>query len=186
MQKFIVPSIVVVMLVLSANPVFANGKSEDDPCADLKNNRYYKGLYGLCVAYQNADESGRQDIIKLWDKRVAELPPAIEPPLMPNRTDELVNFECECWGKFDSEQICNLGNQEVYSTSTWFTTLSTFDVFAADSDQCLYRFYDESAEINPVENVEIQFDLSTEEGRSASAQCVAEYEVIASAELCGL
>ena len=104
MRKFTFFLVPVILLILMAVPAFAGDKSICTPFKKGEPN-YLPGLYGLCVAYQNADEDGKQDIFKNWQKKVGEdgLPqlPGFPYPEEPGDGDPPVDeneiVACPCW-----------------------------------------------------------------------------------------
>lgn len=95
MRKGITSSVFILLFTFVSGSVFAGDKSE---CDHFKNNKDYKGAYGLCVAYQNADEAGQADILNQWMKRFGS-----DAPVLPNSPNDqtvppsLPEVSCPCW-----------------------------------------------------------------------------------------
>lgn len=86
MRKIFTFSFLTVVFVLLSGPVLA-GKVE--VCEAIKHDPEYKGLYGLCNAYWNADEEGREDILRNFEKKAGP-----GGPTMPGLEPEAA---CPCW-----------------------------------------------------------------------------------------
>lgn len=93
MRKFYTFALLIVLFGLFSGPALA-GKIEE--CEAIKHDPAYKGLYGLCNAYWNADEEDREDILRNFEKKAGPGGPGM--PGLPTEpvptTDELV---CPCW-----------------------------------------------------------------------------------------
>ena len=105
MRKLVAYSISLLLLGLFSSCVVAEEEdlSAQEECGFLKEEFLFKHLYGLCIAYQNADLDGKEDIIQLWDKRVSKLvlPDEISTPEMPNRLPTWTT-DCPCWDSPES------------------------------------------------------------------------------------
>jgi hypothetical protein len=103
------------------SPVYAGDTAD---CDEFKRtpeffNPEYKGLYGLCVAYQNASEEDKEDIFNNWQKKVGDdgLPqlPNYPYPQDGECADE-DEFCCPCWADLTVTQLCSLGSVRVSGT----------------------------------------------------------------------
>jgi hypothetical protein len=93
MRKLISLGLFALMLSIFSSQVFA-GKIA--VCEDIKNDPAYKGLYGLCNAYWNADDAVAQAQIKANFEKKART--ADGGPGMPGwETEEFDNVTCPCW-----------------------------------------------------------------------------------------
>jgi len=136
MRKLISLGLLAIVLSLVASPVFAG----NEPLCELLKDGASKGLYGLCIAYHNADSARAQE--RIWEnyKRKA----GKEDPPMPGTGDERKTATCPCledpnvvsiedWGI--SIYCLNFGdgtdqglflNEDILNLTTWFTmTLSS-------------------------------------------------------------
>jgi len=114
MRKFTLILISAVVLSIMAVPAFAVDTSECDQFKKGEDN-YQPGLYGLCVAYQNADEDGKEDIFDNWNKKVGDdgLPKLPGYPYPPDDAElacpEDQDFCCPCWSDLQLVDICPMG-----------------------------------------------------------------------------
>ena len=105
MRTFI--SIVIVLLFgLFSGSLFAGNV---EACEKIKHVPAYKGLYGLCNAYWNADEEDRPDILRNFEKRA---PAGVTMPGLGEETGpvgETVPIVCPCWDYdvLEQELACN-------------------------------------------------------------------------------
>ena len=72
-------------------------------CEEIKKDPAYKGLYGLCNAYWNADEEDREDILRNFERKAGP-----DGPGMPGLEDNGF-FDCPCWDDVSYQQVCSLG-----------------------------------------------------------------------------
>lgn len=86
MRKIFTFSFLTAVFVLLSGPALA-GKVE--VCEAIKHDPEYKGLYGLCNAYWNADEEGREAILRNFEKKAGP-----DGPSMPGLEPEAA---CPCW-----------------------------------------------------------------------------------------
>lgn len=94
MRKGITTSVFFLLFTMVAGSVFAGAPSD---CDIYKKNKDYKGAYGLCVAYQNADESDQSDIFDNWLKKFGP-----DAPVLPNSPNDVAASNptpvtCPCW-----------------------------------------------------------------------------------------
>jgi len=193
MRSFICLFAVGLISAATAAPVFAGDKTDCDFLKDKESPYYqeFKGLFGLCVAYQNSDEDGREDIIRLWDKRVAEIDiPVDDLPEMPNREGDSVTLSCDCWDGLSSAEICAMGVAEPYVNpgyggAVYFNDFDSEPQTAAlfvsydysDYGTCKYTYYVQGSD--PVTLGENQV-LTPEQ----AIQCVTEIEAMAYPDFC--
>jgi len=91
MRKFITLFMTLALLGLFSGSLFA-GKV--DVCEDIKFNPAYKGLYGLCNAYWNADERSRARILENFYKKAGP-----DGPGMPGLDEPEPEPVCPCWAE---------------------------------------------------------------------------------------
>jgi len=90
MRKIITSSVLILLFSLFSGQAFA-GKVE--ACELIKHDPAYKGLYGLCNAYWNADENAQEKILAKFVKKAGP-----DGPGMPGLDDpEPEPIECPCW-----------------------------------------------------------------------------------------
>jgi len=106
MHKFTTPGLLTLSLFFLSSSAMAGNAGD---CAELKDpehNHYNPTLFGLCVAWHNADENGRDVIAQKWDKR-ADFPlPGSE--ITGARSAEQ-DFYCPCWADVTFDDICAWG-----------------------------------------------------------------------------
>ena len=92
MRKVISLGVLALLLSVLASPVSAGSK---ETCKDLKGAS--KGLYGLCVAYQNAaDGISKERIMGNFNRR------ALDGEVMPPNDSKKPDIvECPCWSNED-------------------------------------------------------------------------------------
>ena len=89
-----ITTVFILLFTLFAGSVLAGDKSD---CDHFKKDPTYKGAYGLCVAYQNADESDQSDIFDNWLKKFGQ-----DAPVLPNSPNDVtasnpIPVTCPCW-----------------------------------------------------------------------------------------
>jgi hypothetical protein len=137
-----------ILLSLVASPVFAGNHLE---CEPLKGGAS-KGLYGLCIAYHNAENSNlKQKFLDSYNKKAGD-PPM---PPMPGTVNERKKVTCPCleapnvvgiedWGV--AVYCLNFGDgtdqglfvdEDNFNFTTWFTMTMSSDgvVHMCDIDQ---------------------------------------------------
>ena len=187
MRKGITSSVFILLFTMVTGYVFAGDNSA---CDIYKKNKDYKGAYGLCVAYQNADEAGKIDIAANWEKRFGTGP---DSPKLPGSSD----FSCPCWSDFSYEQVCALGEPDGFVDLEGSMVIAgqalfpDFDNFEFTGFQANVEDYDEPApskcvyklmsvfSSTPIEETTIE-PLNDDELFS----CLAEIEAIATSTIC--
>lgn len=98
MRKIITYSVFFMLFSMFSGPVLA-GKVE--VCEEIKDDPVYKGLYGLCNAYWNAEEEDREDILRNFNKKAGPEGPTMpgidDPVLDPVGAPEPQTLACPCW-----------------------------------------------------------------------------------------
>jgi hypothetical protein len=119
MRKTITSIFFVFLSLAVAGSVFAGDKSE---CEHFKKDKASKGAYGLCVAYQNADDAGGLAIFENWKKKFGP-----NAPVLPNSPNDVEDEPCPCWdfAALEEELACN----------SYFTMLSGMDESGNNSGQ---------------------------------------------------
>ena len=84
MRKLNLLGLLVLLLTLIAVPVYAG--NNNGQCDILKSADYTKGLYGLCNAYWNASEKGKEKVLENYRNKMNEGDPdmpGLEPEVAP-------------------------------------------------------------------------------------------------------
>lgn len=116
MRKLITSSVLFMLFSMLSGTVFA-GKVP--VCEDIKHDPAYKGLYGLCNAYWNADEDAQLVILEQYRRKAGEDGPDM-PGLEPD--DEVITeLVCPCWpdAQIDIGVTPDYGSCQVYETYAW-------------------------------------------------------------------
>lgn len=120
MRKIITSSVLILLFSLFSGSVFA-GKIE--ACENIKHDPAYKGLYGLCNAYWNANENAQDKILAKFEKKAGP-----DGPGMPGLDDTVPEpVACPCWVD---------GELDFPVTYSWFA----FDYSASAPSLALYEF----------------------------------------------
>ena len=93
MRKIISLGLFALMLSIFSSQVFAGNHDACDELTDPDSDTWAPRLYGLCVAWHNADEKGRAAIEKNYSKRGGGTIPGSSA------------FRCPCWGSLADEQV---------------------------------------------------------------------------------
>ena len=137
MRKIISLGLFALTLSIFSSQVFAGNALDCEPLKQTKN----KSLYGLCVAWHNADEQAKDKIAGKFLARAGfEVPGSVEGP---------EKFDCLCWNKLTFKEICELGQPTANANFpdrvavTW-VDFSTFtgELFGADTQACEYGVQD--------------------------------------------
>jgi len=100
-----------------------------------------KGLYGLCIAWHNADDKNKDKIAaKFLDLAKYALPGSEKPVTEPEP-----DFYCPCWTDVSIAQVCSLGSPSAavmmgyINVVTWVDEPNEVDeFFSADAIGCIY------------------------------------------------
>lgn len=96
MRNVITSSVLILLFSLFSSSVFADVSD----CKDVKGQ---KALYGLCVAYWNANEKNQAKILAKFEKKSGGLGmPGLDIPVEDNREDPTPVF-CPCWMNGENE-----------------------------------------------------------------------------------
>jgi hypothetical protein len=139
-------------------------------CKNLKDKDYAPALYGLCVAWHNADEHAKDRISENYRRKSGgdDVPGSVNLKLKQD-------FYCPCWTDVRFSQVCSLGSpfsRFIYgfvNVVTWEDAEIGLDEwFSADARGCIYdgQFTD---------GVQMSDSLSEDE----VLDCLAEIEAIA-------
>ncbi len=104
MRKFVTSGLLVLSFSLLANPVFAGNEGL---CESLRDNQI-RALYGLCVAWHNADDDTKGFIAQKFRERFGEEVPGSEATL-PDDPATGQDFYCPCWEEVSITDVCALG-----------------------------------------------------------------------------
>jgi hypothetical protein len=103
MRKSIVLGLLALAFGVFVSPVFAGNVEDCEFLKDKSHPDYAPGLYGLCVAWHNADENAKDELAdKFFDKAGFEVPGSGDP-------EEPQDFYCPCWAEVTFADICALG-----------------------------------------------------------------------------
>jgi len=173
MHKFTITGLLTLSLFFLSSSAMA-GNAVD--CEVLKNpghSLYEPSLYGLCVAWHNADENSRVAIGDKFLKRATFPVPGSK--TVDTRTVEQ-DFYCPCWDDVTFDDICALGEPMALSDENLvaFTDSVTFESFMSDTGitYCGHFIYKYGSQL-PELDIQMS-NLSLEE----SADCQAELEAI--------
>ena len=93
MRKIITSTVLILSFSLFSGSVFA-GKIA--ACEEIKHDPAYKGLYGLCNAYWNANEKAQEKILAKFEKKAGPGGPGM-PGL--GGQESRVQAVCPCWAE---------------------------------------------------------------------------------------
>lgn len=181
MRKIFASFIVFMLLSMFSSAVFAG---QIDVCEDIKNDPAYKGLYGLCNAYWNADsDEARESILKAFKKKADPLGLT-----MPG----LVSMDCPCWTGLTDDEICAMGDAvyydeedlgvfggQLYLTNLESGISNVLTTFLLNQvDETYYCAHTQLGVSVPLEDFFI--------GESEALDCLSELEVMAMPDFCDL
>lgn len=133
MRKFITLFMTLVLFGLFSGSALAD---KVEVCEDIKYDPAYKGLYGLCVAYWNADEQSRPGILENFYKKGGP-----DGPGMPGLDEPEPELVCPCW----AEGQIDLGMDPIgcfvsgdYLGATYDDGLVQYEVGGFGVNSCLY------------------------------------------------
>ena len=152
MRKIILSAVILMLFGMFSGSVLA-GKVE--VCEEIKKDPAYKGLYGLCNAYWNADEKGQEKILQNWEKKAGP-----DGPPMPGLEPEV---SCPCW------------NADVLNYPVKFSWLPLDSQVAGNFAIALYEFgtvqyfvdLNFCAYVNQIGGLEAEIALSTTDEEDA-------------------
>ena len=154
MRKIISLGLFALMLSIFSGQVLAG--NADEFCGPLKNkgaDDYMPGLYGLCVAWHNADEKAK---VKIGDKFYARAGFEVPRPIIKEPEPDS-DFSCPCWDTFTFKEVCELGKPTAalsvsgksaavayLDTSTYVAELfgAGISVVAEEGNVCEHGFQD--------------------------------------------
>ena len=179
MRKMICLGLLALFLSFLSSGVLASNAADCDVLKDPEHALYAPTMYGLCVAWHNANENARVAIGEKFLAR-AKFPVPGSPPI---EESEEPDFVCLCWDQLKFEDICALGEpQEVVLSPGLYGIVAFFDVdidegfngYHFDSFKSCTHYYPSESHPELYDGTEI-LDLGPEE----SADCQAELETIA-------
>jgi hypothetical protein len=126
MRKVISLGLSGLLFALISGQVFAGNIEECDFLKDKKHPDYQPGLYGLCVAWHNADDNAADLLADKFFERAGFVVPGSEDP----NTEP--SFDCPCWSDVEFSAVCALGEATsvVVSPQSGLVTAVTFVDFA--------------------------------------------------------
>jgi hypothetical protein len=103
MRKTVVLGLIALAIGVFGDAAFAGGVEDCEFLKDKSHPDYAPGLYGLCVAWHNADEDAKNELAdKFFDRAGFEVPGSGD-------VDDPQDFTCRCWSEVTFEDICALG-----------------------------------------------------------------------------
>lgn len=178
MRNVITCSILVLLFSLVSGSAFAE---DYETCEDFKKDETFKGAYGLCNAYEQADEEGKLDIFRNWEKKFGT-----DGPRLPGHPyEEIVILECPCWAGLTDADICLMGNDYTFisygvggllQVNDFLVKPQVSNWFLASGSFCAHvRFVEgEFPSEKPISGLPVEL----------AAQCVAEIEAMGAADFC--
>lgn len=143
MRKVISLGLLALMFSLLSGQVFAGNIEECNYLKDKNHPDYAPGLYGLCVAWHNADENAADALADKFFDRAGFAVPGSEVVPDPNNEPD---FYCPCWTEISFSDICSLGNTTLafiagsMGVVTYINEGQGIDeFFSTDSSNCNYR-----------------------------------------------
>ena len=183
MRKLLASFALFMLFSMGSGSAFAE---KFEVCEDIKKDPAYKGLYGLCNAYFNAEsDEARIAIGKASQKKADQLGVTV-PWLVP--------MDCPCWTDLTVDEICAMGQDQVtYFDPSYFAEFAAFlylDNFDSGTSNTLTTFvldveegdyycaHNRSGVSIPLEDHIIS--------ESQAYDCLAELDVIAMPDFCDL
>jgi hypothetical protein len=103
-----------------SSSLLAGNVTECDFLKDKDSESYNPGLYGLCVAWHNADANAKDALAdKFLAKAGFPVPGSEDPEPEPD-------FYCPCWSEMALEDVCALGSPLVADVSPGSSGIVTF------------------------------------------------------------
>ena len=146
MRKLISLGLLAIVLSLVAIPVFAGNELECEPLKDGAS----KGLYGLCIAYHNAENSNaKQKILDNYNKKAGD-PPV--PPMPGTENERKKVTTCPC---LDAIDVVGVGIED------WGMTVACF-LDDDGTDQGIFVNPEPAEELNLPPNLTTFFTMSSD------------------------
>jgi hypothetical protein len=182
MRKLISLSLMVLLFSLFSVPAFAGNAEDCNYLKDKKHPDYAPGLYGLCVAWHNADEKAADALADKFFNRAGFPVPGSEEPNSESQ------FDCPCWDEVEFSAVCELGQpsslvldmESGVVTAVTFIDFATFtaELFGTEEANCGHVIQDLMSQGDPLFE-DIQNNLSPDE----ALDCQAELDIIAEIHL---
>lgn len=143
--------------------------ADEDVCDALRDGDYTKGLYGLCVAYCEA-EARSDAVLENYERKRQE-----GDPDMPCITDSNPAPTCPCWTSDTVAAasqlvpfVCQLGDtdQAVYSEFDLENFTASYELFEASDSGCHYLY-----DANSFDGLPADIDLSMSVSTVESGAC---------------
>jgi len=101
------------MFSLFSSQIFAGNADECNFLKDKDDPAYTPGLYGLCIAWHNADEDDAEALADKFFERAGFVVPGY--PVVPDINDDEqdLTFDCPCWDGVELLSVCALGQARV-------------------------------------------------------------------------
>lgn len=121
MRKWILPGLLALTCGILTNTALAGNAEDCDVLKDKDSDSYAPSLYGLCVAWHNANENAKPGLAdKFFDRAGFEVPGSEIPVPDPDPTSD---FECPCWAEVSLDEVCALGSPDSIINIGDFTRL---------------------------------------------------------------
>lgn len=180
MRKGITSSVFILLLLIVSGSAFAKDYLT---CDDFKKDPTYKGAFGLCNAYENANDADKMDIFRTWEKKFGT-----DGPRLPGHPYEgIVELDCPCWADLTDVEICKMG-EAIYTPTGFGGGLLEVDNFLVEPDEsnwfiafanyCTHEFFIQGKENEKVANE--MYGLLPD----VAAQCIAEIEAMGADDFC--
>lgn len=187
MRKLVIQGLLALSVAAFADCGFAGSVDECDRLTDPESDIYAPKMFGLCVAWYNADDDAKVIIGDRFLSRAGFPVPGSVP------TPEALEFDCPCWSELDSSQICELGPPTINFTQAPFVGYP--DVYvglvgfapASDLSEFFSTFPDLSTCSHTVGTVSSSDDFTVLQDAGEGRVCGYELGLIASmhaSELC--
>lgn len=182
MRKLISLGLMVLLFSMFPVSAFAGNAEDCDYLKDKNHPDYAPGLYGLCVAWHNADEKAAEALAdKFFNRAGFPVPGSEEPNTEPQ-------FDCPCWDEVEFSAVCSLGEPStvVFDASSGVVTAVTFidfatftaEIFGTEEANCGHVVQDLFSPGDPLLE-DVQGNLSFDE----ALDCQAELDIIAEIHL---
>ena len=135
MRKIFSLGLFALMLSIFSSQVFAGNALDCESLKQIKS----KSLYGLCVAWHNADETAKLGIADKFFDRAGFTVPGSD------------TFDCYCWGHLSYDEVCDIANSPTAipvegKNAITFTDYPLYVItqFGADETSCTLLIYSTS------------------------------------------
>jgi hypothetical protein len=159
MRKIFSLGLFALMLSIFSGQALAGNALDCELLKQTKN----KSLYGLCVAWHNADETAKLGIADKFFDRAGFTVPGSD------------TFDCYCWGHLSYDEVCDIANSPTATPIKGENAITFMDYlltqFGADKTSCTLLIYSYSLE----GFIEL---ITSEDSSYDPISCMAEVQVI--------